>query len=94
MHALHVRAFEDDGGVTTVASGHPGPPEDRPTAEAALAGAGLACMVDGTVAPEIADGRRAFTDRCRACPGFILPDPSRDRMGARLHAFLDCAQTR
>lgn len=70
--------------------------DDRLIAEAALAGAGLAHVFEGTVARAIADGRllRVLEDWCPAFPGFFLYYPRRDLMRPVLRAFIDFARSR
>lgn len=89
--------FEKDGAAMMVAMrGSLVLNDDRLIAEAALAGAGLACLFEGTVAREIADGRllRVLEDWCPAFPGFFLYYPRRDLMRPVLRAFIDFARAR
>jgi DNA-binding transcriptional LysR family regulator len=59
--------------------------------EAALAGAGLAYVVESAVEEELADGRlvRVLDDWCQPFPGFFLYYPSTRQMPAGLRALID-----
>ncbi|SDR49399.1 DNA-binding transcriptional regulator, LysR family [Rhizobiales bacterium GAS113] len=65
--------------------------DDQLVLEAALAGAGLALLFEGHVAPYIEAGRlvRVLEAWCEPFPGFFLYYPSRRLMRPPLRAFID-----
>jgi DNA-binding transcriptional LysR family regulator len=65
--------------------------DDRLLVEAALGGAGLACLFEDYVREPLADGRliRVLEDWCPPFDGFHLYYPSRRQMRPALRAFVD-----
>jgi DNA-binding transcriptional LysR family regulator len=65
--------------------------EGRLIAQAALADAGLAYVLEATIVRELAEGRlvRVLADWCPPFPGFFLYYPSRRLMRPALRAFID-----
>lgn len=63
--------------------------------DAALAGAGIAYVFEGTALGHIAAGRlvRVLEDWCPFYPGFFLYYPSRRQLPAALKAFVDFARS-
>jgi DNA-binding transcriptional LysR family regulator len=59
--------------------------------EAALAGMGLACTVEGSITQALAQGRlvRVLEDWCPPSPGFYLYYPSGRLLSAAFRAFID-----
>lgn len=64
--------------------------------DAALRGAGLACLVESFVAPYVQRGElvRVLEPWCRPFAGFHLYYPNRQRMPAALRAFVDFIKSR
>jgi DNA-binding transcriptional LysR family regulator len=59
--------------------------------EAALAGMGLACTLEGNITQALAQGRlvRVLEDWCPPSPGFYLYYPSGRLLSAAFRAFID-----
>ncbi|WP_145144275.1 LysR family transcriptional regulator [Roseomonas gilardii] len=70
--------------------------DDALIRQAALAGAGLACVFEAQVAEDLREGRllRVLEAWCPPFPGFFLYYPNRDPMRPLLRAFIDAAQSR
>ncbi|MBN8943998.1 MAG: LysR family transcriptional regulator [Rhizobiales bacterium] len=84
--------FEKDGEALEIAvDGRLVFNEGRLITAAALAGAGLAYVMEAMVADEIASGKltRVLGDWCPPFPGFFLYYPSRRQMRPALRAFID-----
>lgn len=62
--------------------------------EAAIAGAGLAYVMESAVRAPLADGRlvRVLEDWCAPYPGYYLYYPSRRQLPGPLRAFVDCVR--